>query len=382
MGTSSFCPCTYFGSIGRLAMRLLHIADVHLGRPFRWLSHERGDLRRAELRLTLSRAVALAREREVDALCIAGDLFERENILPSVGDFLAETFATLGSTPVLIAPGNHDYYSPGCLYDQVDWPRNVHVFRQPTLASVSIGDGVVWGFAFVGPEQREPALSPDFRLPGERDVVLCHAEIVQDGTSVFGPLNPESIIAAGFRFALLGHVHRGQVDEGRRFAYPGSLEPLDASEEGPRWALQIDVTGDNVAIEPIPIARRQATCEDLDVSGVRTRADWEQIVSERSAFWTDATVKLRLVGTLRGDLVRSPEIVADALTEYEVDLEIAARPDEDLDALLRQPTTLGAFARVARERMAGANDPSERARWEDVLTVGLAAFRGQEAILR
>ena len=363
-------------------MRLLHIADVHLGRPFRWLGRERGSARRAELRLTLSRAVALARERQVDALCVAGDLFERENSLPAVGEFLRETFAALGSTPVLIAPGNHDYYSPGCLYDQTSWPTNVHVFRGSSLASVPIGDGVVWGTAFVGPERRESPLTLDVQPTGERDVLLCHADIVQGGTSVFGPLDPESLVASGFRFALLGHVHRGQVDEGRRFAYPGSLEPLDTSEGGPRWALLVDVTGDGVAIEHIPIARRQVRCEEIDVSGVHTQDDWERLVSERAPSWADATVKLRLVGTLRGELVLSPELVADSLSDYDVDLEITARPEQDLSAVLRQQTTLGAFARAASERMAEASDPGERAHWEDVLMVGLAAFRGQEAMLR
>ncbi len=371
------------GPIGKFCMRLLHIADVHLGRPFRWLGRERGSARRAELRATLGRAVALARERKVDALCIAGDLYERENALPAVGELLRETFAALENTPVLIAPGNHDYYSPGCLYDQTVWPANVHIFRQPALTPVRVADGVVWGLAFVGPERRASPLSGAVRPSSEREVVLCHAEVVESGgSSLFGPLEPSALATAGFRFALLGHVHRGQVDEARRFAYPGSLEPLDPREEGPRWALQIDVTGDGVTIEQIPIARRRAIQVELDVSEIRTRDDWERALAEWSPAWLDATVKLRLVGTLRGELSSRPEFIADSLADYDVDLEMLARPEEDLRMLARQQTTLGAFIRATQERIDGASDPAERIHWEDVLAVGLAAFRGQEVTLR
>ena len=60
-------------------MRLLHLADIHLDRSFGWLGPERGRRRRQELRDTLQRGVALARDLQVDALCIAGDLYDREN---------------------------------------------------------------------------------------------------------------------------------------------------------------------------------------------------------------------------------------------------------------------------------------------------------------
>src|SRR5690348_6741071 len=99
-------------------MRLLHIADVHLERSFTRVGPRHGRKRRAELRATLRRALDLGRSRHVDAICIAGDLFERENALPEVGEFLRASFAGLGDIPILIAPGDRDYLSPGCLYDQ------------------------------------------------------------------------------------------------------------------------------------------------------------------------------------------------------------------------------------------------------------------------
>ena len=66
-------------------MRLRHIADVHLERRFAWLGLRRGREQRAAFRATLRRVVDVARENKVNAICIGGDLFERENAPPSAG---------------------------------------------------------------------------------------------------------------------------------------------------------------------------------------------------------------------------------------------------------------------------------------------------------
>ena len=362
-------------------MRLLHIADVHLERSFPWLGPDRGRARRALLRATLRRVVELANERKVDALCIAGDLFDRENTGPNIGEFLRSTFAILGDRPVLIAPGNHDYLSPGCLYDQVNWSPNVYIFRSPTPSAVTIGDGTIWGYAFTSAERQTSPLANFPRTSEGLNVALLHADIVgPNQTSIYAPLVPGEIAASGLRFAMLGHVHAGRTDEAQRLAYPGSLEPLDPSEVGPRAALLIDVTTQSLDVESIPVAERRVIADEIDLTPFSTIADLQLAVKDRQSSWQNADVRLRLAGVLNGEL-EDFELVRGVFRDLDVTLDLAAEPDVDFAALAEQRTVLGAFVRDLVAQSAAATDDGQKQFWSDVLRVGVAAFRGRPVTL-
>ena len=358
-------------------MRLLHIADVHLERPFTWLGPDRGRKRRAELRATLARVVAIAREQNVDALCIAGDLFERENSLPALGEFLAESFGRLGDVPVLISPGDRDYYRRGCLYDQVSWPANVQIFRSATLSPVPVRDGTVWGCAFEGPDQRSSPLAGLAISDRNLHVGLFHADVDGDATGLYAPINPRDIVGSGLRFAMLGHVHAGRWDEQHSFAYPGSLEPLDSSEAGPRGAILLDITNSSLRVEWIPVAQRQVLFEEIDISTISTIAEFRRQIARRQPAWEHALVSLRLVGVLNGEL-EDTDAIRLAFRDELVDLTIVGEPQEDLTGLARQETTLGGFVRTVGTRIDGAVDDENRRYWSRVLRVGARAFRGRE----
>ena len=363
-------------------MRLLHVADLHLERPFKWLGHLRGQARRQELRDALGRVIVLAKERKVDALCIAGDLFERENTPPSVGDFLRSEFATLDPIRVLIAPGNHDYFSLGCLYDRVSWSSNVHVFRESAIQPVELPGGTVWGAAFTGPERHDSPLR-DFSAPASGvQVGLFHADVVAAGeSSAYGPLKSSEVPSAGLRFAMLGHIHAGRLDQSYRFAYPGSLEPLDVSEVGPRWGLLVDVTEGSWAVEQIAIARRRVLAEEIDVSTFTTRQQLVDLIEGRRDSWQDCDVSLRIRGVLQGGLAANPPLIREALTGFDVALQVLAEPFPDLESLATQATTLGLFVQTVQTSMRNSADEAEKARWQDVLHAGVAAFKGQEVFL-
>jgi DNA repair exonuclease SbcCD nuclease subunit len=53
-------------------IRLIHTADVHIGRPFRFLG-EFGRTVRAQIRETFARVLTLARDRGANVVLISGD---------------------------------------------------------------------------------------------------------------------------------------------------------------------------------------------------------------------------------------------------------------------------------------------------------------------
>jgi DNA repair protein SbcD/Mre11 len=123
-------------------MRLLHFADLHLDTAFRWAPLEVARARRQGLRTTLTRICNLAVELRVDALCCGGDLFEQERFTPDTAEFLRSSFGQLSPLPVFLAPGNHDWFGPVSLYQQVGWAANVHVFTEDRLTPFELADGL------------------------------------------------------------------------------------------------------------------------------------------------------------------------------------------------------------------------------------------------
>lgn len=85
-------------------MRILHTADWHVGKKLG--RQDRSD----ETRAVLTEVVAIARDREVDAVLVAGDLFDRASppleSLNVVLGALLELAAT--GAKVVAIPGNHD----------------------------------------------------------------------------------------------------------------------------------------------------------------------------------------------------------------------------------------------------------------------------------
>ena len=211
-------------------MKLLLFSDLHLDTPFRWAGPQLARERRLALRQALERIRDLAEGEDVDALVCAGDLYEHDRVSPDTGAFLRSVFGALHPRPVFLAPGNHDWYGPGSLYRQVDWPSNVHVFTEARLAPVELADGLtLWGAA-----HRAPANTAGF-LDGFRvdrsgvNLALFHGSeqgelpYQESGKVPHAPFRASQIREVGLDHALARPLPPA---EGRRDPYlPGQPRP-------------------------------------------------------------------------------------------------------------------------------------------------------------
>src|ERR671925_1673581 len=85
-------------------MRFLHTSDWHVGRTIR------GRSRIEEFAAALDEVVAIARDQAVDAVLIAGDLFDGRAVNADAERLVFETLARLAEAKVAVVaiPGNHD----------------------------------------------------------------------------------------------------------------------------------------------------------------------------------------------------------------------------------------------------------------------------------
>src|SRR5688500_5909116 len=130
-------------------MRILHLADVHLDRPFRGLADEAASQRRQDLFDALRRCLGLANERGVDLVTIGGDLWEEEHVRADTRNSVAWELGKL-EVPVLMACGNHDPLVPGGSYMRTTWPANVSIVNQGKLTEHAFGNVVIWSVSWGG----------------------------------------------------------------------------------------------------------------------------------------------------------------------------------------------------------------------------------------
>jgi len=127
-----------------MAFRFVHTADIHLDSPLRSLSLRNREL--AELigdstRQALVAIVDLCLAEQVDALVIAGDLYDGEQTSMKTARFLAAQMQRLGQAGIAVYTirGNHDALSR--ITQELILPPTVKVYSGRPRRSKSITAG-------------------------------------------------------------------------------------------------------------------------------------------------------------------------------------------------------------------------------------------------
>jgi DNA repair exonuclease SbcCD nuclease subunit len=218
-------------------MRVLHLADTHLGTWLRAHGAPEGWARSDEHALAFERALQPALRGEVDLVVHGGDLFDSRTpsraLVRWTSDRLEEVAARV---PVVLIPGNHD---PASLLRRFRMPpAGLHIVDAPTR--LVFGELAIAAVPFKRTEAGFQAAAAEAVGPGA-DVLLLHQAV--SGCSVPGfvfrvgkPAGTigESQLPTGVRWAMAGHLHpRQRVRLGPlELVYPGATART-AATEGP-----------------------------------------------------------------------------------------------------------------------------------------------------
>ncbi len=246
-------------------MNILHLADVHLGLAPSGarFGEAAGELRRSRI-AALERAVEIAKERDVDIILVAGDLFDSASPAQAVAAAALKTLARPG-VPVAVIPGNHDPLVPRSVWERPPWdspPENVRVFGEARPVERPWGlDLVLYPCPLLA---KDGAASPVAWIAEARagfgsavrfHVGLAHGTIMRmpEFADTSFPIEPDEVASLGLDYLALGHWHGFTPPPeavSKRFAYSGTTEPAKFGDpEG--GALLVELGGDSPKIERI-----------------------------------------------------------------------------------------------------------------------------------
>jgi exonuclease SbcD len=316
-------------------VRILHTSDWHLGRTLH------GEDLHAHHAAFLDHLVEVVREREVDVVLVAGDVYDRAVPgVPSVrllGDALARLSAL---ATVIVTPGNHDSaarlgFASALLRDGLRILASVEALDVPVVVEDADGPVAFYGVPYLDPDAVRAALAaPDAPpLPrsheavlgaamervradaagrdGARVVVVAHAFVTGAEPSeserdirVGGFDQVPASVFSGADYVALGHLHGAQEVRAAgstrpRIRYSGSPLAFSFGERLQRKSSAlVELTADGsttVELIDAPVPRRLA-----EVTGTLA-----EIVDGRHADLADAWLRVHVT-----DPVHPPHLVA------------------------------------------------------------------------
>jgi len=276
-------------------MRLLHTSDWHLGR-----SLHRADLRAAQAAF-LDHLVAVARAEKVDAVLVAGDVYDRAVPPVDAVELCEDALLRLHDTgaAIVLISGNHDSarrlgFGSGLLEKAgVHLRTRPGALARPVVLEDAHGPVAVYGVPYLEPDAVRgelpqagagsvPAASrghagvlghvvacirADAEARGiHRRVVMAHGWVAGGAASeserditVGGVGQVPAELFAPFSYVALGHLH-GQQTIAPHLRYSGSPLPYSFSEAAHRkgsWLVELDAQGTARAEQvPAPLHRR------------------------------------------------------------------------------------------------------------------------------
>ncbi|MCL2466848.1 MAG: exonuclease SbcCD subunit D [Micrococcales bacterium] len=252
-------------------MRLLHTSDWHLGRCL-----HRVDLVEHQAAFG-DHLVEVVRAEQVDAVLVAGDVFDRAVPPVEAVDLLSDLLARLADhTTVVVTPGNHDSatrlgFGAALMRERVRVRTRVAALAEPVVLA---DDVVVYPVPYLDPTTARHQLAVGDQLPersheavlgaamdrvrtdlasrpGVRSVVVAHAFVTggllsqsERDIQVGGSDSVPAEVFGGVDYVALGHLHSPQEvvgPTGTVMRYSGSPLAYSFVETEPKSSVLVEL---------------------------------------------------------------------------------------------------------------------------------------------
>jgi DNA repair exonuclease SbcCD nuclease subunit len=259
------------------AITILHAADIHIDSPLRGLdrigSAQLADTLRQATRRAFENLVDFAINRSVDAVVLAGDIYDGDAKDYGTARFFSEQMIRLDEAgiPVVMVTGNHD--ADSVITRTLHLPGNVHVLPTDTPGTIRFDDLAVafhgQGFATKAVVANLAQQYPE-PVDGLVNVGVLHTSVAgYEGHDPYAPCTVADLQSKGYEYYALGHIHQRQVlCQGRTTAaFSGNLQGRHIRETGPKGALVVTLEpGQPAAIEFVELDVARWEHLDIDAS--------------------------------------------------------------------------------------------------------------------
>ena len=249
-------------------MKIIHCSDLHLDSAMLSnLTPEKAKIRNGQLRATFARMVDFACREHVDAVLIAGDLFDTPYVSSLTAGFVLEQIRNAPNVQFFYLRGNHDENRD--IFAGMEKPENLKTFGS-TWESIRCKDAVITAIEPEGDGWIEMYDRLQLK-PQDMNIVMLHGQIsTQAGQEQIAlPLLKNKYI----RYLALGHLHgykKASLDLDGEYCYSGCLEGRGFDECGEKGFVLLEIDGSILNSRFVPFASRMLHELFVDISELET----------------------------------------------------------------------------------------------------------------
>ena len=283
--------------------KFLHTADWQIGRTFStWEPEAAHQLTQARF-AAVQRIAQLASEHAVDAVLVAGDVFDAQTVPDKTIRRLFQALEGFGGLWIMIS-GNHDAALAQSVWTRARKlecvPPNVHLLLTPEVACFD-------GFAVLPAPLTQRHCFDDVTAwmdsattpPGLLRIGLAHGSVqglLHEGIDSPNPIHPQRAALAHLDWLALGDWHGMQLLDAHT-AYSGTPEADRLHGNDPGHALLVEIAAPGATPQVQVLDVGQYRWQRLQAN-LQLQSDWDALLSTLAALDAHDVVQLRVQGSL------------------------------------------------------------------------------------
>ena len=394
-------------------VRLIHTADLHLDSAFSSrFSKEEAEERRQNLLMAWNRLLSYGVEKKVQAVLIAGDLFDSAVVSRSTMEIFLSSIRRNPDISFFYLRGNHD--TENTFRFQENLPKNLFLFSKGGKKYRLNEKLILAGKEYYGSTERNKDGFPgqsfwDFKEE-DCNLFMLHGELTE--SDIRYPLEPASGIGgrneegaeqdrnaenevqdnAGIslkalsrypvHYLALGHIHkRGEGQFGSiRYAYPGCLQGRGFDEEGEKGFFYLEVNEETKEIQTefIPIKEGEFRILELELSeeddSLSALEKIEEKIKEEACTEKDS-LRILLKGEKSPEGERNLRYLERALSERfsYVEVKEESRLVLRKEDYIHEKSLKGEFLRMVSDSESLSEEEKEK-----IILLGIGLLQGEE----
>lgn len=354
-------------------VKVIHTADIHLGARFESLENKSKN-HRNDCQKVFSGIINLCISHKVDALLIAGDLFDDFDPQNSLVKFVIEQFERLqvNDINVFISSGNHDNHKEGNIWSKYEFPSNVTVFSSKDIEHKDLDNIIVYGLAYTDNE-KEPLKGFSANSSDKFKIGLLHGSMInidwnEQSEKGYRKITDIDLDNCGLDYVALGHFHNTRCNDSKtRCYYSGSPEPLSFKNEKVCNVLLITYDGET-RIEHIKTNMREFDTVEIDCTNFETDTEIRKVLVDNKG--ENKALRLILKGNPSLDLNIDIELLTNGYRENYFFLKIV----DEIGVPVRfneDDTIRGNFIRLVNLEISNEVDPKKKKILTNAMRVGV-----------
>ncbi len=357
-------------------MKIIHCSDLHLDSKMETnLDKEKARERKNEILITFEKMVEYAKENEVKAIIIAGDMFDKKNVSVKAKKTVENAIRSNPEIDFLYLKGNHDESG---FIEENEKPENLKTFNSHNWTYYQYEDITIAGIEF-GEKSNYDIYNSLILEKNRTNIVIMHGQEtnanIKDKAEI---ININQLKNKNIDYLALGHIHKykqEKLDNRGIYCYSGCLEGRGFDECGEKGFVLLDIENSKIKTTFIPCCQRTFYEVYVNITGATQTNEIEEKIREKvKDIPKTSLVKIILTGEVEVGSERDTDYLVKKLEDSFYFIKIYDRPKIKIDYMKWQheASLKGEFIRLVLKQDLTDEEKSQ------IISTGIKALSGEE----